>query len=531
MGTVTLQKSLGAYYTGADAAAALVAWAVRDPKDAVLDPSCGDGVFLAAASARLIHLGAVRPNVAGVDLNPEAAMASSQRVPTARVISNDFFAVDPSGHGLFDAVVGNPPFIRYQSFSGSSRKKALGASHRNGVTLSELSSAWAPFVVHACAFLKPGGRLAMVLPSELGHAAYAREVLSFLLKSFGNVHIALFRKKLFGDLSQGTVLCFCSGYGELATALSLSVHDSIESFDINANVERVSTSNLARGDFRFQRFLISGRVRQLYDSLSAEPPVRALGDVASVGIGYVTGANEFFHLSQSEVEAAGIRRKNLRPAILTLSGFSGLRFTKLDWESIKRRGEKSYLLAISDEQALSPEARRYIAAGEAAKMNMRFKCKVRTPWYSVPHVRKPHIFLSYMSGTTPKLIQNQAGVVCPNTVHTVVLRDPRLAAGCIVGWQTGLSELSCEIEGHAMGGGLLKLEPTEARRVKVPIILRARPILNRLEAHTRTNRSDLVREFADYQVLIKGLGIKPMDCDRLRDAAKELRGWRLSKGE
>lgn len=35
-------------------------------------------------------------------------------------------------------------------------------------------------------------------------------------------------------------------------------------------------------------------------------------------------------------------------------------------------------------------------------------------------------------------------------------------------WDTSFVRLSCEIEGHPLGGGMLKLEPREAARVLLP---------------------------------------------------------------
>src|SRR4051794_28848387 len=54
------RKQLGAFYTPAEMAEKLVAWAVREPADRVLDPSFGGLVFLQAAEARLRALGAKR---------------------------------------------------------------------------------------------------------------------------------------------------------------------------------------------------------------------------------------------------------------------------------------------------------------------------------------------------------------------------------------------------------------------------------------------------------------------------------------
>ena len=52
------QKALGAFYTPAAMAEKLIKWAVRAPSDRVLDTSFGGLVFLTAAKARLVELGA-----------------------------------------------------------------------------------------------------------------------------------------------------------------------------------------------------------------------------------------------------------------------------------------------------------------------------------------------------------------------------------------------------------------------------------------------------------------------------------------
>ena len=44
------EKVLGAVYTPPRVAAALTRWAVRSGSDTVLDPSCGEGVFVSGAN-------------------------------------------------------------------------------------------------------------------------------------------------------------------------------------------------------------------------------------------------------------------------------------------------------------------------------------------------------------------------------------------------------------------------------------------------------------------------------------------------
>ena len=54
---LTDDKLRGGYYTPGAIARFLAEWAIRTPSNAVLEPSCGDGAILSAATARLRALG------------------------------------------------------------------------------------------------------------------------------------------------------------------------------------------------------------------------------------------------------------------------------------------------------------------------------------------------------------------------------------------------------------------------------------------------------------------------------------------
>ena len=73
-------KALGAYFTPEAVADALVRWAVRDPGDLLLDPSCGDGRFVAR-----------HPNSVGVERHPTSVAEASARAPNAAIVEDDFF--------------------------------------------------------------------------------------------------------------------------------------------------------------------------------------------------------------------------------------------------------------------------------------------------------------------------------------------------------------------------------------------------------------------------------------------------------
>ena len=107
-------KTLGAYFTPEAVAAALVQWAVRDPADLLLDPSSGDGRFVAPHG-----------NSVGFERDPVSVADAACRAPHAAIVEADFFTWASDDRRRFDCAAGNPPFIRYQRFTGATRRAAL----------------------------------------------------------------------------------------------------------------------------------------------------------------------------------------------------------------------------------------------------------------------------------------------------------------------------------------------------------------------------------------------------------------------
>src|ERR1700733_832296 len=125
------RKVLGAYYTPEAVAETLCRWTVKDGDEFLLDPACGDGRFIAQ-----------HQNSIGVDQNLDAVGEASERAPHALVIHADFFVWAGQTDYRFDCVVGNPPFIRYQRFTGETRRRALALCMQKGAEFTGLTSAW-----------------------------------------------------------------------------------------------------------------------------------------------------------------------------------------------------------------------------------------------------------------------------------------------------------------------------------------------------------------------------------------------------
>ena len=541
-------KAFGAYYTDRRIADFLVRWAVRSTSDTVMDPSFGGGVFLEAAIRRLESLGGCASQVYGVEIDEQVHRQTAYELSLLyamnihNLIHSDFFSVDSRDLKL-DAVVGNPPFIRYQRFSGEDRQLALLKAAEQGVKLSKLVSSWAPFLVHSCAFLKRGGRLAMVIPTELAHAAYARPVLNYLTKKFRRTTLLTFKERLFPELSQDTLLLLAEGKGESPGKLLLSDLTSVaDLFGVRESLEHaeeIDAEAITSGRRTLSSYWLSKGARDLYEHLAQSEQTKLLGELAEVGIGYVTGANHFFHLNQEEAKARGITRHYLTAAVYRGRALSGLHFSKRDWAEAEKVGAAGYLFGVPPEKRLSSLVKAYLAEGERREVHQAYKCRVRSPWYSVPHVYKPDAFLTYMSGLKPLLVANGAEAVTPNSLHVVRLRpqSPFSALTLALLWQTSLTSLSVELEGHALGGGLLKLEPSEAKSVLLAYPERTKfetvsqKAFREVDSLLRRGHAQAARDVADEVVLGNLLGLPKGDIQLLRHAAAWLRDRRYYKGK
>jgi len=540
-------KSLGAFYTDNQVAEFLVWWGVRAGSDAVLDPSFGGGVFLRAAAKRLAALGgSPSSQVFGIELDPSvhesiaSLLADEFGVPRRNLALNDFFTIEPNNRRV-SVVVGNPPFIRYQRFTGAVRERALHRAAQQGVTMSRLASSWLPFLLHSIAHLKPGGRLAMVIPFELTHAAYAQPALQRLQATFATVTFLTFRQKLFPNLSEDTLLLLAEGKDNGPAAFvwrDLANLGKLADFQRCplplARTRSLNTGRIATGEERLIEYLIPAKTRGLYRELAQSPVTTTLARAADVGIGYVTGANEYFHLSPAAADAWHIPAHFLRPALRRGRSLNAVRFTEDDLRDAINSGDAAYLLHIKPDDDLPEGVKKYIRQGEHAGIPKAYKCRVRNPWYCVPHVYSADAFLAYMSGTTPRLVANNTLAVAPNSLHVLRLhKEAGIGSNALAGiWRTSLTRLSCELEGHSLGGGMLKLEPTEAERVLI-----ARPprtptddFAKELDNIARARGDDAARHHADTILLRRGIGLTAQDCALLREAATALCERRLQRG-
>jgi adenine-specific DNA-methyltransferase len=542
-----LRKSRGAFFTPPAIADYLAAWAVGDdPRAKVLDPSCGDGVFLLAAARRLRELGdgKLSRQVFGVDVHRPSLTAARGYLRdeglAARLVEDDVFNIPtPAQLGCplpeMDAVIGNPPFVRYQEHIGDARKRSAQAALAQGVRLSGLASSWAALLVHACAFLRPEGRLAIVLPAELLTVHYAEPIRRWLRRRFAAVHLVMFERLQFEDALEKVVLVVAQGTGG-CDAFSLYDVEDADDLPGLGPFDHLNVTPAAEG--KWTDLLLPMHQRQLFRRV-VEAGFVELDEYGAPELGTVTGSNDYFALTEGTRAEYGLSEDHL--AAISPPGtrhLRGLSFTKGDWQALRQAGERVWLLhpeADRRDKALSA----YVAHGEAQRVHEAYKCQIRTPWWRPPLVSAPDLFFTYMSHRYPRLVANSAGVTFVNSMHGVRLhpKTSKLARSALpLLALNSVTMLGAEVFGRSYGGGVLKMEPREAATLPVP----APDVLARAWALLKDERACLDRQLrnglwtgvvkrVDEALLHDALGLSGREVAQLHEATQALRARRLGR--
>ena len=463
----TLRKARGAFFTPEEITRFVTAWALRSPEDRVLEPSAGDAAFLVAAVHRLRGLGkdsSAVPVVDAVEIHGESVRAAEARVTStggrAEMREADFFTVDP--HPMYDAVIGNPPYIRYQGFTGEQRARAQRAALRGGVSLNGLASSWAAFTIHSSLFLKPGGRLGLVLPAELLTVNYAAPVRRYLFDHFRSVDLVMFDEQVFPNAEADALLLLADGYrqGPTDQAVIRSARNAAALTTLSPGQSWTPSDPSAKWTVALVDPDASFALAMLRDQGNFTT-LKAWGDTS---LGMVTGNNTYFTMSPQRARDLGLGRSELlRISPPGSAHLRGLAMTRQKLDALGQAGRATWMFYPTDRP--SPAAAEYIKDGLRTGVNEAYKCRVRQTWYKVPLLPPADLLLTCMNADTPRLVTNSAQARHLNSVHGVRLNtevrdigNERLSLASL----NSATLLSAELVGRAYGGGVLKIEPREA---------------------------------------------------------------------
>lgn len=485
----TKKKTHGIFYTPDNVASLLCDWAIRFPSDTVLEPSFGGCGFLRATNNRLIQVGVEEKetyqSVFGSDIDPAAFDHLKKIFPysNGHFIQQDFLSLRserfPSS-GKFSVVIGNPPYVSHHNMLSEQKKAAWDWLNKSPfhAQIDKRSSLWVYFVLHGLSFLKDGGRIVWVLPGSFLHADYADQVRKILQQRFKRILSIVVGSRLF--LNDGTeeTSIFLLGDGYLPEASEpckaafsfASYPQEVPQIIKKWEEDKIETQVISILN------LLPEKVIELYQKLVLQENTISLGDVFDVRIGIVSGANDFFIMDRDQWKKHQLPNNRESYILTRFKDTKGLTFTKNDLNKMLKSGNKNIFLDTSQFKKIPKSVQSFLDHFPVDRLETTtFKRRISKPWHHFNDKQIPDAFLPYMNNDGPRVAINTAKVNSTNSVHRLfytqnygkILTKDIVLKEIAISMLSTFSQLSAELEGRTYGAGVLKHEPSEAKKIKL----------------------------------------------------------------
>lgn len=534
---VTADKLRGGFYTPdglVDICIARIASLTRGRSGLrLIEPSAGDGAFIRGVARSSI--GDRVEHIEAVELIESEARKSGAALCEAgiggRVATCSAIEWAVNSDARFDAAIGNPPFVRFQFVTKEDRALADQLSHHLGISFAGVSNLWLPVLLGTLNRLHRGGAFAFVIPAECFTGISAGALRSWLVHNTGSLRFDLFAPGSFPGVLQEVVVLS----GTRVEANPGPVGCTITEHPRTGRP--TSAKHVIRsGREPWTRFLLKKEQLDAFEEAAHLTVVSKLGVLARFEVAAVTGANEYFSVNSATLEEFSLQPWS-RALLPRIRHAVGLRYTESDHAQADAAGARVHLLDFAcdrpdPEKPAKPAA--YLRAGTEAELHLRYKCRIREPWYRVPFIRAGELMLSKRSHHYPRVVMNDVGVVTTDTIYRGTTRGRVIghADDFTASFHNSLTLLSAELEGRSFGGGVLELVPSEVARLLVPFIPGFGAELDRLDAVARAagDSQDLVDE-TDRLLIKADVGLNQVLIEQLVSARTALLQRRLERND
>ncbi|HWF83069.1 MAG TPA: hypothetical protein VN695_21035, partial [Streptosporangiaceae bacterium] len=429
-----------------------------------------------------------------------------------------------------DVALGNPPFVRFQFVTPDDVAASSVLARHLGLSFAGVSNLWLPVFLAALSALKDGGVFAFVVPAEFFTGISAGVARRWLTGLARELRVDLFPVGSFPGVMQEVVVV--SGLISRAANTGSATRLVLEEHAATGATRRWS-HDLSRSATTWTGYLLKPEQLALLAEVRSLADVAPLGSFAKFEVATVTGANEFFTVTEQTLGAYGLRQWAL-PLLPRVRHAPGLRFTDADYEGLKMAGARAHLLDFSAERP-PPDAhspRSYLDSGEVLGLPERYKCRIRSPWYRVPVMPAGAMMLSKRSHRYPRVVLNDVSAYTTDTIYRgrMAPTGSLNAADLVASFHNSLTLLTAEIEGRSFGGGVLELVPSEVSRLLVPVPAGFGHEIGRLDAIARSTGSEESLVDETDRLLVKHVnGLDSTAMEQLSQARLSLQSRRMDR--
>ena len=530
------QKLRGAYYTPLQLANAMVSLVASQNITNVLEPSCGDGVFLdSLASLNLIN---DIPNITAVEIEPDEAekVGNNYKDNTnVHVLNEDFldFYQRVYGKETYDLILGNPPYIRYQYLTEEQREIQSSILTSHGMKSNKLINAWVAFLVACVQLLSENGKIAFVIPAEILQVVYAEDLRLFLSNQLSKITLLTFEQLVFPDIEQ-EILVFIGEKGKEEKGIRIIELSNLEDFkklDLNSN----GFQKLKHVKEKWTKYFVSAEEIKVIQSIRDDKRFTKFSDLALINVGITTGNNTYFSVDKTTNERYDLTSVTL-PLIGRSSHAHGIYFTDSDWQENIKADKRAMLISFPDTpyEEYPAKHKEYI---ELVERNEENKGSIRDRWYVVPSVWIPDAFFLRRNNLYPKLVLNRCNAVSTDTMHRIKFNEGVNAENVLLSYYNSISFAFTEICGRSYGGGVLEILPGEVGNIMLPVVKAIdealkNELLEKIDSIVR-NDEDIEKalDLVDQKLLVEVLGVDKNICISCRQIWKKMQKRRLGRGE
>jgi adenine-specific DNA-methyltransferase len=535
----TVQKLRGAYYTPLPLAEMMVElFSNRTDCKNVLEPSCGDGVFLDA----LIETDHINQytKIDAVEIDGTEAKKVEERMKSynnVKVINEDFFDFYRANKlsVQYDLVLGNPPYIRYQYLEEHQRVLMADILTSQGMKANKLINTWVGFIVSCVNMLSKNGKIAFVIPAEIMQVAYAQDLRLFLSNNLSKITLITFEELVFPDIEQEIVV-FIGEKGDEEKGIrivELNNLEDLKSFDINAN----GFQKLQHVHEKWTKYFTNVEENILVKQIREDRHFQKLSDIALINVGITTGNNKYFSVGQKTVEMYQLQDV-VRPLIGRSSHANSVYFKHEDWIQNVSKNKAAYLIDFPDVEYKNypKKHQEYIKMGEKNGENKGYKCSIRERWYRIPSIWVPDAFFLRRNNLYPKFVLNQCAAVSTDTMHRIKFNEGIEPERAVLSYYNSISFAFTELCGRSYGGGVLEILPREVGNIYVPKldgvpIEIIRELLEQVDLIVRNNQNiEEALDIVDERILVNVLGFDCKMCADARGIWRKLQRRRLNRG-
>lgn len=466
------RKRFAQFFTPLPIAKMMSEWVLgANPKN-VLDPSVGPGVFPYVLREMDPHI-----HLTLVELDPVVLQVARCAVSShaTEFVNEDFLMYDKER--MFDGIIANPPYLRHHDFSYSEDIFEL-VGKRASVKLSKLTNIYGLFLLEVGRRLKPGGRAAVIVPTEWTNANFGTAIKHYLLEAKLLHTLVYFSHESlpFADaLTTASVLLLEKPVNEQQERHSVRTIYCKEELSEAELIAILAVTNptdrrVVRKEISFPVLRSTKKWDYLIktEEVGEKRSVTHLRDLASTKRGIATGANEFFHLSLCEAKLNKLSDEALKPCVGRAADVYGLCFTDSDFQRLVSDDRRTHLVCLDTKMGKFESA--YLDKGVQQNLPKRYLLAARKRWYQMENRPFAPIWAAVFGRLGLKFVRNKARVLNLTTFHCVYPRrnDDAFLDALTVALNSRMVQLESAREQRVYGGGLLKAEPNDLLDMWVP---------------------------------------------------------------